>query len=227
MKRTLNLSIILLIAGFAITSCSKSTDEAVAPQAAKKNSFMSLLNTPEGNAAFAKAWTDKMGITPETKSTGFITPFFMYDGFGTTKDIVIEWIDGFPTFVSGEIGFFNAPYGPNDFWKDNGDGTVSVHLSSNQASATHFNMAPWEISFGENCHLTMNYTGELFSDSWTDPDTGEVYVWYWIDTSNSPCAIAWQANGKVRLNGEGPKKNLLAHVTASPGGQVNSFMNLN
>lgn len=230
MKKFLNLSLLAIIAGFIVVSCNKSSDENAAPSIEKKSPSFSFLQSPEGNAEITKMLTNYMEKNPQLKGSEFIVPFFTSDGFGLFKNVVIDCdIPEFPGWcfiVEGELAFFNAEYGPQDFWKVNPDGTISIHLNSQQASAVHFDIGTSTVSTGENCHLNMNYTGTWTEETVVFPD-GEEITFYFIDLENSPSAVSWHGNGKVQVDGSGPKKNLVAKVVMTPGGPISTTVNLN
>lgn len=227
------MSLVALLAGFIIVSCSKSTDEpASAPLNVKSSSPVSYFQTPEGNAELAKMAQKIMEKTPAYKGSEFIIPLFTSEGFFLLKnlelDCDVDWLPpGWCLIIGGQAGMFFADYGPKDFWKENPDGTVSVHLSSKNGQGTHIDFGTNVWASGENFNVAINYTGELVEDTYIDYWTGEEVTYYYIDLANSPNAVMMHANGKVQVDGEGPVMNLVGKAVTTPGGQYNTTLNLN
>ena len=233
MRKLINLSYLILLAGMIAMSCSKSTDEPLQQTpVVKGGSNADFLLTPEGNAELARITQKYLEVNPQYKNSEFVMPFFTSDGFAIARDIVIDCeVPGLPPgvclIVGGELALFSAPYGPQDFWKVNPDGTTTVHMSSKEASAVYIDFESGEFYSGEGCHLTRNYTGEFVEEVIINPFTGEEVTIYYFDFENSPSAVTSHGNGKVQLEGTGPKSNLIIKSVSTSGGQYNTTLNFN
>lgn len=216
MKRTFKLSMILLFAGIVMVSCNKSSDEIATPDAMKGSDIAAFFQTPQGQIALDEFASEYKKNVPVTKGSEFITPFFSSAGFG-----VID-------FATWEIGFFSDDYDENDFWRVNPDGTTSVHLASNTALGEYMNLTDGTYAYGMNSHLSINYTGLFTSFDIIDPVTGElIFTIYYFDTSYASSAYVMSGNGKVQVDGEGPKMNLKAKVLFTSSGQGQVTLSIN
>jgi len=206
---------IISIASITLISCEKSSTEPVAPTSDNSNQAKFL--TQSKNVAFQHALAAYAKTTQSENGNlksgaEFIVPFFDGELFGVGKSI--KYDENY-NIISGELAFFFAPYGKNDFYRQNPDGTVSVQLASSTGDAFYqnFNNGYFNAS-GENFNIRMKYTGTVIEESFEWD--GVIYTFKFIDTQNNPNAIIWNATGKVQVDGTGPMHSLLAHVTYQP-----------
>lgn len=148
------------------------------------------------------------------KGESFITPFFTAESWG-----VINFTGG-----ALEGAGFTAVLDGNDFYRENKDGTVSVHVNSNTAQAEYFeNLFDPEalVLIGSPAHLSVNLTGPVIE---IPLPNGEVIRF--IDL-NSPKtrALSVHGNGKV-YDAEGGQYKLLVALTETPSGNRRSTFTL-
>lgn len=218
MRKVLIFSMALFALSFSFTSCEKTITEPTVPFSSTEESIALSLLSPEASAAFAEGLQRYWQLTAENneneegtisfRGANFITPFFTNEGFVLVKDLAF----GSTGIVSGELAGFSADLDGNDFYRENPDGTVSVHITSNKAYAEHFDFATGVATFGSSGRMTMNYTGEVIE--FTVPDFGTIRF---IDANNSSRSIVWQGTAKVPTEGVGPFLQLKAHLTDGPG----------
>jgi hypothetical protein len=208
---------IIAMAGITLNSCQKS--ESDLEPSAVDNQPQSNVLSPISNevvkhaiAAYMKDQQEKGNLKSGAQ---FIPAFWTWDGFGIGEDWVFDenW-----NLIGGEIAYFSTELDEDDFYRLNPDSTVSVHINSNTAYAEYVKFNPdftYDLAWGQNAHITMNYTGEwlIFSFEWE----GVTYTFQFVDAGSEPNAVVWHGAGKVQFNGTGPKRNLLAHLTANQG----------
>ena len=210
---------IIAIAGITLNSCEKSTTEPVGQANDNSNTSGILSQTKSGVLQHAlEAYLQDQHEKGNLKSGAeFIPAFFTNGGFGFFKNIefYFDEVCGCFFVTSGEIAFFSTELDENDFYRLNPDGSVSVHITSNNADAFYGDIAAGAYAFGGGCNMTMNYTGNwvIVTYEWE----GETYSYQFVDTYGSPSAVVWHGAGKVQYDGTGPKHNLVAHLTANPG----------
>lgn len=227
-KVTIIMSIaIIAIASITLNSCEKSSTENLAPVGNSSNiSSISNQKYMEALPHALAAFMEKQSENGNLKSGAvFIPAFVTGDGFGMGRDIVIDFSQGLPMFISGELAFFNTELDGDDFYRLNPDGTVSVHIASNAARATYFNLGTMKIAEGVGAKMSMNYTGTLVVE--TFEWDGVTYTFQFIKTDDSRNAILWNGTGKVQFDGIGRSYNLGVHLTANPGSQANASLRLN
>ena len=218
---------IIAIAGITLNSCEKSSTEPVAPanNSLKRSSIYNqkyFEALPHALAAFKQKQSENGNLK---SGAVFIPAFVTYDGFGIAQNLTIEIVDGWFTITSGEIAFFFTDLDGNDFYRLNPDGTVSVHISSNNAYADYANFGTGKYASGNGAKMSMDYTGALVVETYEWD--GVTYTYQFIDTNDSRNAILWNGTGKVQVDGTGPKYNVGAHLAANPGSQANSWIHLN
>jgi hypothetical protein len=220
---------IIAAAGITLNSCQKSaTDsETLTDDNSPQSVTLSKYNKEAMEHAIAAYVQSQQEKGLLKSGAEFIQPFFTSDGFGIGQDIQFEIIDGWWYIVGGEIGFFSSDLDANDFYRENPDGTVSVHINSNTALGDYFNFNPGGgYAWGENGHLSMKYTGPVvtFTYEWE----GVTYTYTFIDIYSNPNAVVMHGSGKVQYDGTGPKHNLVVHLSADPGWEnVNTYININ
>jgi hypothetical protein len=212
MKKIFGIGLVLLTASFFFISCEKS---AVAP--AKKANVMA---SAENKAAIAKAFDkyfSQNDVAARASSNGaeHVVPYFTSESLG-----VVSYNPDAGTLTFAD---FTADLGSGDFFRRNPDGTYSVHVNSNTATASYFvldfnTFSTTNELYGSG-HLTANYTGELVEWPFTDEQGNILFVFRFVDTQGSRSAVSLHGNGNVSANGVAPWKNLSAKVIITPGSQ--------
>jgi hypothetical protein len=203
MRKIINHSFLLLMAGFIFTACQKSGIETQ-----EQTSFFSFEENRNKVSDAIKNYFSQNNSNARGSSNGgqFIVPFFTGESQGVGKF-------DFNTF-SLELASFTAELKGSDFYRKNPDGTVTVHVNSNAALAEYFaNLFDPEALYlsGNRGHLEVTYTGEVV----------ELFPGFSIiDTQNPGRAYSFHGNGKVGENGTAPWKNLIARGVITPSGQA-------
>lgn len=204
MKRILAASLAFVMLTISFIACQKS---ATAPA---KNTNLSV--TADQWKALARGVNAYYQSNVASGSAGkanraeFIVPFFSFEVWGFIK------IDpAFPDVM--QIVFMGGQLGPRDFYRQNPDGTVSVHISLHNASAFYIPNANDENSpvlFGSGGRYSSDYTGPVI-------DFGNGFKI--IDLANLRNA-AVTGSCKVSETGDAPWKTLLLKFISNPGGQT-------
>jgi hypothetical protein len=212
----LKSALVLAASALLFTSCEKS-ENLNAPSASsteRKQTIADLKSSREFLTAY-KQMEDAFAAKNAGSRAEFIAPFFTSEGFGLAKDVVIDW-NTF-TLIEGKFCFFNTELDGNDFYRRNNDGTISVHVTSNQAYAEHYDVATDALHFTNNGNMSLNYTGEEVSFDITDEDGNVLFTVHFIDQMANPSAVSMTGNGRVKLNGTGAAQTLVARLVANPG----------
>jgi hypothetical protein len=220
---------IIAIAGITLNSCEKSSTEGVAP-VTKNSNPSSIINQkyfealPHALAAFKEKQIENGNLK---SGAVFIPAFVTSDGFGFIKDFVGGFDPDCGCFIitSGEFAFFSTELDGNDFYRLNPDGTVSVHISSNNALAEYANFGTGKNASGDGAKMSMDYTGTWVVE--TFEWDGVTYTFQFIDTSDSRNTMLWNGTGKVQFDGMGQNYNLGVHLAETPGSQTNAWLRLN
>jgi len=212
----LKSGLILMMSAFLFTACEKSDNDMAAPASAKHMSISELASNPQFVAICKQRQEAYMAQHPESR-VAFVDPFFTSDGFYMAQNLAFDFSGPFPTIVSGQFAGFSADLGPNDFYRENNDGTISVHINSNTATAEHFDFATGVDMYTNSGHLNMDYTGEFVSFDITDEEGNVIFTISFIDYNVNPNAVSFHGNGRVRENGTGPAHNLVGKLVANPG----------
>ena len=215
MKKIISASLAFSMVCFLFSSCKKTEIDAI-----QKTSFLSSANN---RVAFANSLKTHFPINPDAlnrssssnaNGTHFIAPFVSSEGNG-----IFDF--DFSTFTL-RVAYFTAELNGSDYYRENPDGTVSVHVNSNRALAEYAANAfdPTALYlFGTNAHFSASYTGPVVEDSYYDWDGNLVtykYIAYW----DNPGRVAnFEGNGKVGVNGVAPFKDLSMKVLLTPDGQ--------
>ena len=229
--------LLIVLTAVIFTSCENSETTMAPSQTKKKLSLKEIVSNPQFIKVY-KQTEEKFNKSNElNRITGaqFVFPFFTSSGFGLGQNVVVEpWCDpSDPSFciyqvVSGQFAFFDTQLGPKDFFRQNPDGTVTVHINSKIGNASHYDIVPDVEHTGTNAKLNMTYTGAVGSFSYEDWVTGELITIYYIDMFNTPSALSFHGNGKVRQGNTGPIKTLVSRWVWTPnGGPENSSFNFN
>lgn len=212
MKKHLSMTSAGLMMALAFTSCKKDEVTEMAPVAvAKQMTQNERIITYLFENGHMKNGNGATFVIPEATSASF----------GIFRDIVFDPIA--MEVVSGQVGGFSAEYGANDFWRENPDGTVSMHIVSNQAMADYTDFGTGETYLGTgNCNF--NYTS-----SWQTlelPFPPFQLTMLMLDPDQNAFSIHGQSN--VTLNGEpGQKHKLRMKWLMNPGGQGGASIELN
>ena len=149
------LGIIILFI-FTFSACNENTSnpESVTndpkPLAKQSSDYINMARALNGN---------------DGQGSIFLEPTINGFGIYIENDIVWAPVEIAPGFflnfpVSGQIAFFDAAFGTNDFWRENPDGSLSVMLNSNQASAFVYDYGTGEFYAGTG-HLNTKFTGAV------------------------------------------------------------------
>lgn len=228
MKTTiLRKAAVLLLTATIFTSCEKSENAPSTPSVERKMTMQELVKNPQFLQAYKQMEESFRAKNPDAR-VEFIAPWFTNYGFGLSENLVLDFSGPFPQFVSGQFASFSADLDANDYFRVNNDGTISVHISSNQAYTEHYDIAS-DIALSTNSgHMTVNYTGPVVSFDITDEFGNVLFTVRFIDFSNNPRAVSMHGNGKVQENGIGPKRNLVGRWVCNPGWtQTNIGFDLN
>jgi hypothetical protein len=189
------LSFIVLV---ALGSCQKENVEPVEP--VKENSFLSSAANRATIMKSLKAYVEqKSSMSASTNGNGkgakFIAPVIIGKGQG-----IFEFD---PETLDFKIASYTAYVGEKDFFRENPDGTVTMHLSSKNALAEYMEgnfmeFEPSKYLYGENAHLTVNLTGTVF-----EFEIFPGFVIRFLEPDNSKATV-FQGNGKVGENGGAP-----------------------
>jgi hypothetical protein len=201
MKRIFSASLAFTMACFLFISCQKSSVEPV-----KKTNIFSSAENRVAIAKALKTYFEEKNITSRTSNGAqFIVPFFTTEGIGIGNFDFVNF--------KLELANFSAELSGSDFYRENPDGTISVHVNSNNALAEYFAdlFDPAALYlYGNRGHFDVNYTGEVV----------ELFPGFsFIDTQNSGRAYSFHGNGNVAAEGVAPWKKLSAKMIITPSGQ--------
>ena len=203
MKKLIIASLAFATIAAGLFSCQKSTTPPVAPQkspvtaeqrTALASQFRSYYETHFGTAAAGKG-----------QGSVFIAPFFSIEAWGFVK------YD--PATNITQLVFFAAELGDGDFYRENPDGTVSVHINSHNADIYYFpdlENPNGPLLIGTHGRYSSNYTGPVI-------DFGNGFKI--IDTERLRNA-AVSGSGKVSETGAAPWTSLLLKFLVNPGGRI-------
>jgi len=148
------------------------------------------------------------------KGVNFITPFLTSDGVAFLDPLTF-------TFV-----IFETELDSNDFYRENNDGSVSVHVTSNNATARYIKFSSEGNFSGEHAHFSANYTGYVSKVPVYDGEGNVIGEMKMIDVDHPIRALSIHANGKVKYNGAGPIYNLIASSVKNSKGVIKSEFTL-
>lgn len=216
MRRATQIVCLSFIFFIAFTSCQK---ENVGPTEAVKEK--SILSSAENRASIAKSLKgyfeqkSAANASASGKSSKFITPFSVGEGQG-----IFEFN---PETLDYRMAIFSAYLDDKDFYRENPNGTVSVHVNSTDALAEYsegnfMEMEPSKYLYGEKGHLNVNYTGTVVEFPIYDWETGELlFVFKFVSPDNSKATV-FNGNGRVGENGGAPWQMLtMKMLTTSTG----------
>lgn len=211
MKKTIYL---LILPIFVFLSCSQENITDL------KTADLSFFKEEVNQRAFENALKDrfnfdeKSNIRTVAKGAKFIEPFYASEGFGVT------WFN-FP-YIGYAI--FQTELGKSDFYRENNDGTISVHINSNNAFAIYreFSLFDEEDQYtliGEKGHLSVNFTANFVMEDIYDPETGEyLFTAEYFDFDNSDRGVTIHGNANVVNEDTGEKHTFLMKWLNTPSG---------
>lgn len=214
------LSLFIIICSLSFSSCEKESlkGEEVEPIYAGSKTLLDILQDPESFQQLKAALpsVEVSEITEDgasSRNANFITPLINNDGL-----ILFD--------EEGNFSFFGInEFDEGDFWRENPDGTISVHINSDDAFAFY---SGEEGSFeGEQAKLIMNYTGTYTEIEIVLPPPLPPVVIRIIDTTTDPQnAYQFKGQGAVNSSEDDTERNLKAQFVRTPSGQRNGFIKL-
>lgn len=208
------LRIFLFVTLVALLSCGK---ESVAPVAVEK-SEVEIIKEQLKDPVFREAFYEAIKAQLPERGNKFALP----EKGANFVDPIPAWLPGgFLLFSGAIVAFFDAPYDDNDFYRENPDGTVSVHHTSQEAFAAYFNFETGEEYVGEDARLYMKYTGTYREF----PIPGTDIIIKVVDLQESPNARVWRGSGIVQSS-DGEEKMLSAKLTVAPSGERSGNISL-
>ena len=173
------------------------------------------LSSEDNIIAIKKALTDYVQSTGNTSARGSSSSngvtFFMPSG-NTVSLVHIRPLEQ-------TIIIFEAKLDFNDFYRENNDGSVSVHINSNNAAASFISPSTG-VLIGEDVHFSTNYTGDVSEVPVYDESGDLLYDMQKIETGRPIKALSVHANGKVQHNGTGQIYNLIFSNVPNKKGEI-------
>lgn len=215
MKKTFYL---LIVSIFVLMSCSQAETSNIVEA---EETLLSLLKNSKAfeNSLINKYTSAEFSAKANSKSQGvkFIAPFYV-DGeaFGIT------WFN-FP-YIGYSV--FESNYGKGDFYRENNDGTISVHVNSNKASVIYREFSLFDPNdeytlLGYPGHLSVNFTAEHVFEDVFDPETGEyLFTMDYLDFFNSSKGVSIRGNSKVTNEATGEEHMVALTMANTPGGKT-------
>jgi len=215
MKKISIIFLAVLISCFIFTSCEKSATGPGSSQNISNESSANPFLTPENRQALMSALSEYRNQSGAQREFDIFSVFFTSESFGFFNDDYTQLVT-FSTALDG-----------NDYYLENPDGTVSVHVVSNKALGELYDFNTFDYYFGIKSHMVLHYDGPVMDLPVYDENGNIIgFIKMVLPDENSPATV-WHGNGKVQLFGMGPKINLVAHLTANPGWvNVNTFVHL-
>jgi hypothetical protein len=211
-----SILIIILIAGTIFVSCRKTVDEPTITGSSAIEKTGNPFNTPETREALFNTLKEYATALEAERGAHFLPAFYTSWGFGFMDDEMVR------------LATFSTAIDEDDFFRENPDGTVSVHIASNDALSELFNYATGNYYFGEDGHMVMNYTGPVMMIPVFDNNGNFLGFIYLVQPNDSSPATVWHGNGPVQLYGMGPEYNLVAKLIANASWKkVNKSIKLN
>lgn len=215
MKRT-SIFLIILLSGLAIISCRKTNEDTALTGNSTIEKTGNPFSTPANSQALVNTLRQYAYEANAERETTFLPAFYTNWGFGFLDDDMVRLV-AFSTVID-----------QNDFFRENPDGTVTVHIESNDAFGELFNYSNGDYYFGDEGHMVMNYTGPVLTVPVFDNNGNFLGFIYLVNPNDSSPATVWQGNGKVQLFGMGAENNLVAKLIANASWKkVNKSIKLN
>ncbi len=198
MRKITQLACLFFVVFFVFTSCQK---ESIEPESVKEKSILSSAENRASIANSLKTYFEQkspVNTSADKKGSKFITPFSVGTGQG-----IFEFD---PVTLDYRMVNFLAFLDDKDFYRENPNGTVSVHINSSDALAEYsegnfMEFEPSKYLSGENAHLNVNYTGTVVEFPIYDWETGELlFVFKFVSPDNSKATV-YNGNGRVGENG--------------------------
>lgn len=207
---------IILLSGLFIVSCQKTADDLSNPTVSGIEKTGNPFVTPEARQALVNTLRDVAHEQEAIRGAHFLPAFYTEWGFGFLDDDMIKLVS------------YSTVIDQDDFFRENPDGTVTVHIASNDAFGELFNYATGDYYFGENIHMVMNYTGPVMMIPVFDNNGNFLgFIYLVLPDSSSPASV-WHGNRPVQLWGMGQEYNLVAKLVANAGWKkVNKSIKLN
>jgi hypothetical protein len=216
MKRVFTISLAILFAGLYFLSCQKPATEPETSQSIIGENFVNPYLSAEQKAIMMDELSVYMNREDAARSIESISPLFVFDNIAVL------------TFISEDQrknATFTTELDGNDYFIDNSDGTVTIQINSNNAVSELTDLMTGNYYIGQKGHAMMDYTGYVMI--FPLDDYLPYFMYIFLPDEYTPPAV-WHGNGKVQLNGTGPKKNLVAHLSADEGWtNLNNFVKLN
>jgi hypothetical protein len=158
--------VVILLSIFTFSACNENISDTqpvspVSPVSQVSNDENSLAKQPPAKFVnIARALDGDNG-----QGSIFLEPTISGFGIFIENDLEFELVELFPGFfinlvVGGQIAFFDAAFGRNDFWRENPDGSLSVKLNSSEAYAAVYDYDTGEYYEGTG-HLNTKFTGTV------------------------------------------------------------------
>ncbi len=132
--------------------------------------------------------------------------------------------------ISGQIAGIDAAFGPNDFWRQNPNGSISVKLNSNQAYAYVYDYGTGEYYEGTG-HLNTKFTGsvEEFCYDPCLPEPCDPPLWWCVtNLTPDPNINSHVGNGRATVTDtQGGSHQLRMNLVRNPGGKDHIEFTLN
>jgi hypothetical protein len=203
MKKT-TILLLVMITGLFINSCNKSTVETVSPEETSLIQNSGLNSNEEYRQALYSTIKDYTNQSQGNRGAEFPPVFFTEQGFYVIDETGMK------------LATFETELDGNDFLRENPDGTVTVHIVSDNATSALFDYMTYDYYSGINGHMIMNYSGPALMIPVPDGEGNIIgYIYNIIYPNNVSPATVWHGHGPVQLFGMGPELNLVAKLTAS------------
>lgn len=147
----------------------------------------------------------------------FIVPASSGLSWGVSRDLVFDPVLG----LTGELANASASYGTNDFWRQNPDGSVSLHLVSDVASLSYDNFTEGS-SYSGYGNASFHYTGFLDTINLPFPPFQLII----LPNDATLRAVSIHGNGFVSEVVTGERKKLDLKIINNPGGQSNVTLSI-
>jgi hypothetical protein len=211
-----SILIFMLVAGSIFVSCRKTVDEpAITGNSAIEKTGNPFI-TPESREALFNTLKEYATALEAERGAHFLPAFYTSWGFGFMDDDMVRLVT------------FSTAIDEDDFFRENPDGTVTVHIASDYAFSELFNYLNGDYYFGDEGHMVMNYTGPVVQIPVFDMYGNLLGFIYLVTPNESSPASVWHGNGPVQLYGLGPEYNLVAKLVANASWKkVNKSIKLN
>lgn len=216
---------IILLSIFIFSACNENISD---PQPVSNEQKSLAKQPPTKFVNIARALNGNNG-----QGSIFLEPSITGFGIFIDNDVVWELVELFPGFfinfvVGGQIAFFDAAFGSNDFWRQNPNGSLSVKLNSNQAYAFVYDYGTGEYYEGTG-HMNTKFTGAV-EEFCYDPCIPDPCGFEWCVTQlyPDPNINAHVGNGHATvIDSQGDSHQLQIIYVQNPGGGGHMKFTLN